>query len=96
MDNFIIGTFRENINLLFHNLHLVQDTIPKKLSHLTDLAGRWGVNANGDIIPNQTATLNIGSADKLVKSASYLAGRTRFVLKIPVAFCRRRASNHIE
>ncbi len=68
MDNFSIGTFRENINLLFHNLHLVQDTIPKKLSHLTDLAGRWDVNANGDIIPTQTATLNIGSADKLVKS----------------------------
>ena len=37
MDNFIIGTFRENINLLFHNLHVIQDTIPKKLSHLTDL-----------------------------------------------------------
>jgi hypothetical protein len=38
MDNFIIGTFRENINLLFHNLHVIQDTIPKKLSHLTDLS----------------------------------------------------------
>jgi len=68
MDNFIIGTFRENINLLFHNLHLVQDTIPKKFSHLTDIAGKWSVNTNGDIVPDKTATLNIGSSDKLVKS----------------------------
>lgn len=68
MDNFIIGTFRENINLLFHNLHLIQDTIPKKLSHLTDLAGKWTVNANGDIVPEISGTLNIGSIDKSVKS----------------------------
>lgn len=68
MDNFIIGTFRENINLLFNNLHLIQDTIPKKLSHLTDLAGKWTVNANGDIVPEISGTLNIGSIDKSVKS----------------------------
>jgi hypothetical protein len=68
MDNFIIGTFRENINLIFHNLHLIQDTIPKKLSHLTDLAGKWTVNANGDIVPEISGTLNIGSIDKSVKS----------------------------
>jgi len=68
MDNFIIGTFRENINLIFHKLHLIQDTIPKKLSHLTDLAGKWTVNANGDIVPEISGTLNIGSIDKSVKS----------------------------
>lgn len=68
MDNFIIGTFRENINLLFHNLHLIQDTIPKKFSHLTDVAGRWNINPNGDIVPEISGTLNIGSIDKSVKS----------------------------
>lgn len=68
MDNFIIGTFRENINLLFHNLHLIQDTIPKKFSHLTDVAGRWNINSNGDIVPDISGTLNIGSVDKSVKS----------------------------
>lgn len=68
MDNYIIGTIRENIGLLFHNLHLIQDTIPKKLSHLTDLAGKWTVNANGDIVPEISGTLNIGSIDKSVKS----------------------------
>lgn len=68
MDNFIIGTLRENINLLFHNLHLIQDTIPKKFSHLTDVAGRWNINSNGDIVPDISGTLNIGSIDKSVKS----------------------------
>lgn len=68
MDNFIIGTFRENINLLFHNLHLIQDTIPKKFSHLTDVAGKWNINSNGDIVPEISGTLNIGSIDKSVKS----------------------------
>jgi len=68
MDNFIIGTFRENINLLFHNLHLIQDTIPKKLGHLTDLAGRWSVNSNGDIVPQVDAAFDIGSPDKRVRS----------------------------
>ena len=68
MDNFQIGTIRENINLLYHNLHLIQDTIPKKFGHLLDLAGRWNINANGDIVPEENARLNIGSAQKTVKS----------------------------
>jgi hypothetical protein len=68
MNNFIIGTLRENIDLLFHNLHLIQDTIPKKFAHLTDVAGRWNINSNGDIVPESNGTLNIGSIDKSVKS----------------------------
>ena len=68
MDNFQIGTIRENINLLYHNLHLVQDTIPKKFGHLLDLAGRWNINTNGDIVPEDNARLSIGSAQKTVKS----------------------------
>lgn len=80
MDNFIIGTFRENINLLFHNLHLVQDTIPKKLNHLTDLAGKWTVNANGDIIPEISGALNIGSIDKSVKSL-FLSENSLHIIK---------------
>lgn len=68
MDNFIIGTFRENINLLYHNLHTVQDTIPKKLSHLTDVAGKWAINKTGDILPQVDNSVSLGSVDKRLKS----------------------------
>lgn len=68
MDNFTIGTFRENINLLYHNLHIVQDTIPKKLAHLTDVTGKWLINTGGDILPVKDNTVSLGSIDKRLKS----------------------------
>ncbi len=80
MDNFIIGTFCENINLLFHNLHVIQDTIPKKLSHLTDLSWRWTVNKTGDIIPLEENTLSIGSSDKPLKSC-FLSENSLYIIK---------------
>jgi len=82
MDNFIIGTFRENINLLFHNLHLVQDTIPKKLSHLTDLAGRWTVNDTGDIIPFEAGTVGIGTVDKPIRDVFVSENSLHIVKKL--------------
>lgn len=63
MDNFIIGALNENINLLFQKLHVVQDTIPKKFSQLTDIAGNWEI-VNGNIIPLMGSSLNIGSEEK--------------------------------
>lgn len=80
MDNFQIGTIRENINLLYHNLHLIQDTIPKKFGHLLDLAGRWNINTNGDIVPEENARLNIGSAQKTVKSL-FLSQNSLHIIK---------------
>ena len=68
MDNFIIGTLRENIKLLFNNLHTVNESIPRKLKDLSDLDGKWTVAENGDIVPEISGTLNIGSINKTVKS----------------------------
>jgi len=67
MNNFIIGTIRENISLLFNNLHVINDSIPKKLSHLSDLAGRWTVNDTGDIIPVNPGVVGIGTVDNPIK-----------------------------
>jgi len=63
MDNFIIAALNENINLLFQKLHVVQDTIPKKFSQLTDIAGNWEI-VHGNIIPIMGSSLNIGSEEK--------------------------------
>lgn len=80
MDNFLLGTLRENINLMYHNLHAVQDTIPKKLTHLTDMAGKWTVNSIGDIIPEEANTLSIGSSDKPLKSC-FLSENSLHIVK---------------
>ena len=68
MDNFIIGTIRENIKLLFNNLHVVNDLIPTKLHHLSDLKGVWHVDENGNILPNIADSVSIGSAENPIKS----------------------------
>ena len=80
MDNFIIGTLRENINLLYNNLHIVQDTIPKKLSHLTDVAGKWAINKTGDILPQVDNSVSLGSIDKRLKSI-YVSDGSLYIVK---------------
>lgn len=80
MDNFIIGTLRENINLLFHNLQVIQDTMPLKFSHLRDVAGRWNINSNGDLVPETNGTQYIGSIDKTVKSL-FLSDNSLHIVK---------------
>tara|TARA_B110000977_G_scaffold7547_1_gene10358 strand:+ start:2249 stop:4501 length:2253 start_codon:yes stop_codon:yes gene_type:complete len=82
MDNFIIGTFRENINLLFNNLHVINDSIPKKLSHLTDLAGRWTVNDTGDIIPVIPGAVGIGTLDNPIKDCFVSENSLHIVKKL--------------
>ena len=80
MNNFIIGTIRENISLLFNNLHVINDSIPKKLSHLTDLAGRWTVNDTGDIIPVNSGAVGIGTVDNPIKSV-YVSENSVYIVK---------------
>jgi len=80
MNDFIIGTIRENINLIFSNLHNLNDMIPRKLSHLKDLNGRWTVNDSGDIIPEQPNTLSIGSLTNSVKKI-YISQNSLHIVK---------------
>ena len=80
MNDFIIGTIRENINLIFSNLHNLNDMIPRKLSHLKDLNGRWTVNDSGDIIPEEPNTLSIGSLTKSVKKI-YVSQNSLHIVK---------------
>jgi len=82
MNNFIIGTIRENISLLFNNLHVINDSIPKKLSHLTDLAGRWTVNDTGDIIPVNPGAVGIGTADNPIKGCFVSENSLHIVKKL--------------
>lgn len=80
MNDFIIGTIRENINLIFSNLHNLNDMIPRKLSHLKDLNGRWTVNDSGDIIPEEPNTLSIGSLTNSVKKI-YVSQNSLHIVK---------------
>jgi hypothetical protein len=82
MNNFIIGTIRENISLLFNNLHVINDSIPKKLDHLSDLAGRWTVNDTGDIIPVNPGAVGIGTLDNPIKDCfvSIIKGPAELVI----------------
>ena len=67
MDNLVIGTIHDNINLLNHTLNTIQDTVPKKLSDLPDVTGKW-LTKNGDILPVKDNTVSLGSVDKRLKS----------------------------
>ena len=80
MDNFIIGTIRENIKLLFNNLHVVNDLIPTKLHHLSDLNGVWHVDENGNILPNIADSVSIGSAENPIKSC-FIAQNSLHIIK---------------
>jgi hypothetical protein len=82
MNNFVIGTIRENISLLFNNLHVINDSIPKKLDHLSDLAGRWTVNDTGDIIPLNPGAVGIGTLDNPIKECfvSIIKGPAELVI----------------
>lgn len=70
MYDFTIGTISEHINLLQHSVNAIQDAMPKKLSDLTDVAGKWGVNNIGDIIPEESNKVSIGSSKNSIKNNS--------------------------
>ena len=79
-DNFIIGTIRDHINLLFSNLNLLDEKIPTKLAELLDLAGKWETDDSGNILPVRNNDVSIGSPENSLKSI-YVSEGSVYIIK---------------
>lgn len=83
MSDFILKTIRENINLIFRHLHTLNDDIPRKLSDIQDLKGRWEVDKNGNIIPSYNpTTVSVGTSDRPIHSI-FIANQSLHIMAPP-------------
>lgn len=76
MSDFLLKNIRENIKLIFGNLHALNEKIPVKLDEIPDLRGRWEVDKLGNIIPSSNpTTVSIGTSNRPVNSV-FIADRS--------------------
>jgi hypothetical protein len=83
MSDFLLRNIRENIKLIFGNLHTLNEKIPVKLGEIPDLRGRWEVDKLGNIIPSRNpTTVSIGTSDRPIHSV-FIANQSLHIMAPP-------------